>query len=199
MLVTGGLGYIGSYVVRDLRERGWQVRILDNRYRCDPTTASELAELDGVEVVEGDIRYAHMVESATQGVEAVAHLAAVCMNKSIADPTESLDVNLMGTQNVLDAASRASVRRIVYASSASVYGNPTKLPMHEDDKLAPITPYCVAKLAGEQMLDFYARAPSSPGWGCASSTSTVPGSRPTPTTPPSWSPSSTGSPAARRP
>lgn len=157
VLVTGGLGYIGSYVVRDLRERGWLVRVLDNRYRCDPSAASELAALDGVEVVEGDIRYAHMVESATQGVEAVVHLAAVCMNKSIADPTESLDVNLMGTQNVLDAASRASVRRIVYASSASVYGNPTSLPMREDDKLAPITPYCVAKLAGEQMLDFYAR------------------------------------------
>jgi UDP-glucose 4-epimerase len=157
VLVTGGLGYIGSYVVRDLCERGWQVRVLDNRYRCDPTTASELAALDGVEVVEGDIRYAHMVESATQGVEAVVHLAAVCMNKSIADPTESLDVNLMGTQNVLDAASRASVLRIVYASSASVYGNPTQLPMREDDKLAPITPYCVAKLAGEQMLDFYSR------------------------------------------
>jgi UDP-glucose 4-epimerase len=157
VLVTGGLGYIGSYVVRDLCDRGWQVRVLDNRYRCDPKTASELAALDGVEVVEGDIRYAHMVESATQGVEAVVHLAAVCMNKSIADPTESLDVNLMGTQNVLDAASRASVRRIVYASSASVYGNPTQLPMREDDKLAPITPYCVAKLAGEQMLDFYAR------------------------------------------
>jgi UDP-glucose 4-epimerase len=156
-LVTGGLGYIGSYVVRDLCDRGWQVRVLDNRYRCDPNTASELAALDGVEVVEGDIRYAHMVESATQGVEAVVHLAAVCMNKSIADPTESLDVNLMGTQNVLDAAARASVRRIVYASSASVYGNPTQLPMREDDKLAPITPYCVAKLAGEQMLDFYAR------------------------------------------
>ena len=157
VMVTGGLGYIGSHVVRDLRERGWRVRVLDNRYRCDPATASEIAALDGVEVVEGDIRYAHMVESAVQGVEAVVHLAAVCMNKSIADPTESLDVNLMGTQNVLDAASRASVRRIVYASSASVYGNPITLPMKEDDKLAPITPYCVAKLAGEQMLDFYAR------------------------------------------
>ncbi|GAB3065921.1 NAD-dependent epimerase/dehydratase family protein [Pedococcus soli] len=157
VLVTGGLGYIGSHVVRDVLERGWQVRVLDNRYRCDTATAAEVAALPGVDVVEGDVRYAHMVESATLGVEAVVHLAAVCMNKSIADPTESLDVNLMGTQNVFDAASRAGVRRMVYASSASVYGNPTTMPMREDDKLAPITPYCIAKLAGEQMLDFYGR------------------------------------------
>jgi UDP-glucose 4-epimerase len=157
VLVTGGLGYIGSYVVRDLVDRGWKVRVLDNRYRCDPETAREVAALEGVEIMEGDVRYAHMVENAMRGIEAVVHLAAVCMNKSIADPTESLDVNLMGTQNVLDAAARAGVRRIIYASSASVYGDPTSLPMREDDKLAPITPYCVAKLAGEQMLDFYAR------------------------------------------
>jgi UDP-glucose 4-epimerase len=155
VLVTGGLGYIGAYVVRDLLERGWRVRVLDNRYRCDPDTAEEIAALPGVEVIEGDIRYAHSVEGAVRGVEAIAHLAAVCMNKSIADPTESLDVNLMGTQNVLDAAARASVRRVVYASSASVYGNPVTLPMREDDALAPITPYCTAKLAGEHMLRFY--------------------------------------------
>jgi UDP-glucose 4-epimerase len=157
VLVTGGLGYIGSYVVQDLVDRGWKVRVLDNRYRCDPETARQVAALEGVEIMEGDVRYAHMVENAMRGIEAVVHLAAVCMNKSIADPTESLDVNLMGTQNVLDAAARAGVRRIIYASSASVYGDPTSLPMREDDKLAPITPYCVAKLAGEQMLDFYAR------------------------------------------
>lgn len=156
VLVTGGLGYIGSHVVRDVLERGWQVRVLDNRYRCDAATAAEVGALPGVEVVEGDVRYPHTVESAVRGVETVVHLAAVCMNKSIADPTESLDVNLIGTQNVLDAASRASVRRIVYASSASVYGNPVAMPMREDDKLAPITPYCIAKLAGEQMLEFYA-------------------------------------------
>ena len=106
------------------------------------------------------MRYAHMVESAVRGVEAVVHLAAVCMNKSIADPTESLDVNLMGTQNVFDAVARAGVRRIVYASSASVYGDPTRLPMREGDALAPITPYCVAKAAGEQLLAFYAQRTS---------------------------------------
>jgi UDP-glucose 4-epimerase len=157
VLVTGGLGYIGSHVVRDLLERGWRVRVLDNRYRCIEAVAAEITALDGVEMIEGDVRYAHTVETAVRGVEAVVHLAAVCMNKSIADPTESLDVNLMGTQNVLDAAGRAGVRRIIYASSASVYGNPTSLPMRETDPLAPITPYCVAKLAGEQMLAFYAR------------------------------------------
>jgi UDP-glucose 4-epimerase len=157
VLVTGGLGYIGSHVVHDLLDRGWRVRIFDNYYRCDRSVAAALAKLDNVDVIEGDVRYANAVESAMQGVEAVVHLAAVCLNKSISDPTESLDVNLLGTQNVYDAAARASVRRIVYASSASVYGNPLSLPMLEEGPLAPLTPYCIAKLAGEQLLSFYAQ------------------------------------------
>ena len=157
VLVTGGLGYIGSHVVHELLSRGWRVRVLDNYYRCDRAVAASIAELDDVEVVEGDVRYANAVEGATKGVEAVVHLAPVCINKSISDPTESLDVNMLGTQNVLDAAARAGVRRVVYASSASVYGNPTSLPMRESDPPAPITPYCIAKLAGEQLLSFYAQ------------------------------------------
>jgi UDP-glucose 4-epimerase len=79
------------------------------------------------------------------------------LNKSISDPTESLDVNLLGTQNVLDAAARGSVRRFVYASSASIYGDPTTLPMRESDPPSPLTPYCIAKLAGEHLLSFYAQ------------------------------------------
>lgn len=157
VLVTGGLGYIGANVVHDLLDRGWRVRILDNFYRCDRNVAAALAKQDRVEVIEGDIRYANAVESAMRGVETVVHLAAVCLNKSISDPTESLDVNLLGTQNVYDAAARASVRRVVYASSASVYGNPKSLPMYETDMPAPITPYCIAKLAGEHLLSFYAQ------------------------------------------
>jgi UDP-glucose 4-epimerase len=155
VLVTGGLGYIGAHAVREILDRGWKVRILDNQYRSDPRTAREVIELSGVDLVEGDVRYAHTVDRAVSGAEAVVHLAAVCMNKSIADPTESLDVNLGGTLNVLDAASRHGVRRVVYASSASVYGNPHALPMRETDPMRPITPYCVAKLAGEQLLAFY--------------------------------------------
>jgi UDP-glucose 4-epimerase len=157
VLVTGGLGYIGANVVHDLLDRGWRVRIFDNFYRCDRAVAASLAELDRVEVIEGDVRYANAVEGAMRGVETVVHLAAVCLNKSISDPTESLDVNLLGTQNVYDAAARASVRRIIYASSASVYGNPKSLPMYETDMPAPITPYCIAKLAGEHLLSFYAQ------------------------------------------
>lgn len=156
-LVTGGLGYIGAYVVPELLQRGWRVRILDNYYRCDRAVAASLGAMDGVEIVEGDIRYANVVEQAVKGTEAVVHLAAVCLNKSISDPTESLDVNLLGTQNVFDAAARSSVRRTVYASSASVYGNPKSLPMRETDAPAPLTPYCIAKLAGEQLLSFYAQ------------------------------------------
>jgi UDP-glucose 4-epimerase len=157
VLVTGGLGFIGGNVVPDLLSRGWQVRILDNYYRCDPAVAASLRAREGVEVIEGDIRYANVVENAMRGAQAVVHLAALCMNKSISDPTESLDVNLLGSQNVFDAAARNSVQRIVYASSASVYGNPTSLPMYETDQPAPLTPYCIAKLAGEQLLAFQAK------------------------------------------
>lgn len=163
MLVTGGLGYIGSHVVPDLVDRGWRVRVLDNRYRCDPDAAEAVAALPGVDVVEGDIRYANAVDSAMRGTEAVVHLAAVCLNKSISHATESLDVNLLGTQNVLDAALAGGVRRFVYASSASVYGNPTALPMREDAATSPLTPYCIAKLAGEHLLAFHA-ARSNLSW-----------------------------------
>lgn len=157
VLVTGGLGFIGGFVVPDLLDRGWRVRILDNSYRCDPAVAASLRARERVDVIEGDVRYANVVENAMRGAEAVVHLAAVCMNKSISDPTESLDVNLLGTQNVFDAAARSSVQRVIYASSASVYGNPVSLPMYESDTPAPLTPYCIAKLAGEQLLAFYAK------------------------------------------
>jgi UDP-glucose 4-epimerase len=156
VLVTGGLGYIGSHVVPDLLTRGWRVRILDNYYRCDRSVASSLAALPGVSVIKGDIRDAQTVDNAVNGTMAVVHLAAVCLNKSISDPAESLDINLLGTHNVFDAAARGSVRRVIYASSASIYGNPDSLPMRESDRPAPLTPYCIAKLAGEHLLAFHA-------------------------------------------
>ena len=155
VLVTGGLGYIGGHVVPDLLDRGWRVRILDNYYRSDPSAVARLTGAPGVEIIEGDVRYLNAVERAMRGSEAVVHLAAVCINKSIAEPTESLDVNLMGSQNVFESAVGQGIRRVVFASSASVYGNPETLPMRETSPLHPVTPYCIAKAASEQLLKFY--------------------------------------------
>ena len=79
------------------------------------------------------------------------------INKSQADPYESMDINMIGNHNVFAAAADHGVDRLVYASSASVYGDPERLPMHEDDKLLPLTPYCIAKRAGEDLLGYYER------------------------------------------
>jgi UDP-glucose 4-epimerase len=87
----------------------------------------------------------------------VIHFATVSINKSIADPHESIDINMIGNHNVFAAAADEGVERLVFASTASVYGEPERLPMHEDDKLAPLTPYCISKRAGEDLLGFYQR------------------------------------------
>ena len=117
--------------------------MLDNRYRAAPRSVQLVESRKDVELVEGDVRYPAMVQQAMRGVEAVVHLAAVCINKSVAAPAESLDVNLLGTQHVLDAAAAHGVRRIVFASSASVYGNSPTLPMAEQD--SPASPDAVLR------------------------------------------------------
>jgi UDP-glucose 4-epimerase len=154
VLVTGGAGFIGSHLTARLLGRGWRVRILDNFYRPDETRMAELVADDRVEIVEGDVRYRAVVDRAIHGVDAVVHLAALAINKSVASPSESLDVNLMGTYHVAESACTAGVSRFVFASSASVYGDPKSLPMRETDATDPQTPYCIAKLAGEQLLAF---------------------------------------------
>jgi UDP-glucose 4-epimerase len=156
VLVTGGAGFIGLHVVPMLVERGYEVRILDNMSRGDRDRVAELVSGGHIEVVEQDIRYGAAVHQAMRGCDAVVHLAAVSINKSLADPYESIDVNLVGSHNVFAAAADHQAR-VVFASSASVYGDPHKIPMHEDDPLNPLTPYCISKRAGEDLLAFYQR------------------------------------------
>ncbi len=103
------------------------------------------------------MRYGGAVHQAMKGCESVIHFAAVSINKSQADPYESMDINMIGDHNVFAAAADHGVRRLVFASSASVYGDPEKIPMHEDDPLHPLTPYCISKRAGEDLLGFYQR------------------------------------------
>ncbi len=157
VLFTGGAGFIASHVVPMLLEKGYRVRIFDNMFRGDRDKIAELVAGGNVELIDQDVRYGGAVQRAIVGCESVIHFACVSINKSNADPDESIDINMVGNQNVFAAAAEAKVRRLVFASSASVYGDPKKLPMHEDDQLHPLTPYCISKRAGEDLLDFYHR------------------------------------------
>jgi len=154
---TGGAGFVGLAVVPMLLDRGYKVRIFDNMFRGDRDAVARLAATGDVELIDQDVRYGGAVHQAMKGCSHVIHFAAVSINKSQSDPYESMDINMIGNHNVIAAAADHGVRRLVFASSASVYGEPKKLPMHEDDELSPLTPYCISKRAGEDLLGFYQR------------------------------------------
>jgi UDP-glucose 4-epimerase len=157
VFVAGGAGFIGLHVVNQLLERDWKVRIFDNMWRGDRDKANELAKTRNVEVIDQDIRSGAAVAAAMKGASHVIHLAADSINKSVADSYSSVDINVVGSHNVFATAAEQGIERVVYASSASVYGDPEKLPMHEDDRLNPLTPYCIGKRTGEDLLRYYER------------------------------------------
>ena len=157
VFITGGAGFIGLHVVDQLLEQGYNVRIFDNMFRGDRDAVNKLIAGGRVELIDQDVRYGGAVHAAMKGADYVIHLAAVSINKSNADPYESMDINTIGAHNVFAAAADHGVKRVVFASSASVYGDPEKLPMHEDDKLNPLTPYCISKRTGEDLLGYYER------------------------------------------
>jgi len=154
VLVTGGAGFIGSNLVRTLLERGDDVRVLDN---FSTGSRQNLAGL-GVEIVEGELRSYERVHNAVRGVELVYHLGALgSVPRSVQDPLTSSAVNIEGTLNVLLAARDENVRRVVFSSSASVYGSSASLPSTEDLPPDPISPYGVAKLAAERYCVSFSR------------------------------------------
>ncbi|HDQ73509.1 MAG TPA: SDR family oxidoreductase [Chloroflexi bacterium] len=147
-LVTGGAGFIGSNIVEALVRREEQVRVLDN---FATGKRENLAPwLEQIELIEGDVRDLEAVQRAMAGVDYVLHQAALpSVPRSIADPMETHACNATGTLNVLLAAREAGVKRLVYASSSSVYGDSPTLPKREDMPTDPLSPYAVSKLAGE--------------------------------------------------
>ena len=156
-LVTGGAGFIGSHLTQALVQQGARVRVLDNFCTGRRENIAHLA--DQIELIEGDIRDLDTVRYAMQGMDYVLHQAALpSVPRSIADPLTSHHVNATGTLDVLIAAREAGVKRVVYASSSSVYGNSPVLPKREDMPLAPISPYASSKLAGESYCQAFTHA-----------------------------------------
>ncbi len=158
-LVTGGAGFIGSHIAEALLRSGESVRILDNLATGRQSNVNVLRGLPGrLEIIEGDLRDAETVRAAVAGTEVVFHQGALAsVPRSIADPVRSLETNINGTQNVLLAARDLGVRRVVYASSSSVYGNTPTLPKHEDMPTSPMSPYAVQKLTAELLCGVFTR------------------------------------------
>jgi len=152
-LVTGGAGFIGSNLVRLLLQNGIKVRVLDD---LSTGYQKNLLGLD-VEFLQGDICDLSVVEKAVQNTDCIFHLAAsVGRQKSLNNPQRDSEVNLIGTTNILEAARRTGVQRIVNTSSAAIFGELQTMPIAEDHPLNPDSPYGVSKLAAEKQALCYA-------------------------------------------
>jgi UDP-glucose 4-epimerase len=152
-LVTGGAGFIGSHIVDDLLEEGAaEVRVLDNFVRGSRSNLEKALASGRVSLVDGDVRDAALVEELVNGVDYVFHQAALRITRCAEAPREAVDVLIGGMLNVLESSVRHCVKKIVAASSASVYGDPSYLPMDEEHPFNNRTLYGGCKIANEQML-----------------------------------------------
>jgi UDP-glucose 4-epimerase len=161
-LVTGGAGFIGSHIVRALVEKGESVRVLDNFSTGKQENLEDLQKTkngSGVEILNGDLRDKLEVEQAVRGVDVIFHEAAfVSVPESMGNPQECFDVNINGTITLFEAARKASVRRVVIASSAAVYGDSDALPLKEETAPRPLSPYALSKRVNEMLAELYTQS-----------------------------------------
>ena len=157
VLVTGGAGFIGSHLVPQLLEKGYAVTVLDN------LSTGKLENLKGAfdhpnfAFKRGDIRDKTIPNTVFGGVDSIVHLAALIdISASVADPSQNHEINVNGTFNMLQAAIKHKVRKFVFASSTSVYGDTKILPVQENSALHPISPYAASKVAGEAYCSAFA-------------------------------------------
>lgn len=154
-LITGGAGFIGSNLGRLVLDKGHQVTILDN---LSSGYRENIDHVSGAEFVEGDVRDREAVDRAIAGADMVFHLAASVGNtRSIENPLLDSDINVMGTLTVLEAARHAGVRKLVFSSSAGIFGELKTLPIAEDHAVEPDTPYGASKLGAEKLCLAYAK------------------------------------------
>lgn len=154
-LVTGGAGFIGSNLVAKLLHEGWDVTVLDNLLSGH---RENLAPFRQVEFIEGDVRDASTLEWAADGASAIFHLAASVGNKRSIDlPLDDATINVLGTLNVLEAARKANIPKVMFSSSAGIFGELKTLPIGEDHPAEPDTPYGASKLCAEKNCLAYAK------------------------------------------
>ncbi len=154
VLVTGGFGFIGSNIVEKLLKDGFSVKILDNASTGNEENIKDLSKK--VEIARIDIRNQDKVMETVKGCDYILHQAALpSVSRSVENPVETNSVNVEGSLNILEAARRYDVERIVYASSSSVYGDTEVLPKKEDMIPKPLSPYAVSKLAMEYYFSVF--------------------------------------------
>ena len=156
IFVTGGAGFVGSTTVDQLLKQGaGEVRVLDNFIRGSVRNLENAQKTGRLILVEGDVRDETLIDNLTEGVDYVFHMAALRITRCAEAPREAVQVLIDGTSNVLESAVRHNVKKIVAASSASVYGDPSYLPMDESHPFNNRTLYGACKIANEQMLRSY--------------------------------------------
>jgi UDP-glucose 4-epimerase len=156
-LVTGGAGFIGSHLCEALLDHGDRVRVLDNfSTGCDDNLKDSIKD---IELVRGDIRDSEIVSKSLKDVNVVFHLAAqVSVAESMDDPANCFDINITGTNLILQNAARHGVERVVMSSSAAVYGDQELLPIKEENPLFPQSPYAASKRMDEILAELYSRS-----------------------------------------
>jgi nucleoside-diphosphate-sugar epimerase len=153
-LVTGGAGFVGSHLVAGLIAKGCKIRVLDNL--STGKMENILPYQHDIEFIEGDIRDLTVVKAACEGIEVVLHHAAIAsVAQSIKNPQSTHEVNVDGTFNILEGARHAGVKKIIFASTAAVYGVNSQFPTTEESVIKPISPYGLSKLIGEQYCELF--------------------------------------------
>jgi len=153
VLVTGGAGFIGSHLVEELFKQGYKVKILDLFIRGNISYIKSLVDERKIDFIEGSIEDINLVNLAMKGVDYVFHTATININRSMESPEECININIKGSYNVFKSACDHNVKRIIFSSSSSVYGDPDKLPMSEDSEIKSVELYGASKWVCERLLD----------------------------------------------
>lgn len=153
ILVTGGAGFIGSHIVRQLLEAGYEAVVLDNF-----STNPKGADLGAATIIEGDIKDAKILSEALQNTDAVIHMASfISVEESVKNPAKYMENNVLGTVSLLTSMREAGVKKIVISSSATVYGEPKSLPITENFPLSAANPYAASKIGMEAICESFAK------------------------------------------